>query len=265
MQTHHAAFFHYQRGAKILENRILRIALAKEYLNYKLRYPETGFYLEKYQCQGEGTIQDTILTVTEDIWRRHSSIVESGVPRGYAEFYALLGITSRELLKHRKCIFHGAAFLWKERAWIIVAPSGTGKTTQLLLWQKLFGKEIEVINGDKPVIECRKDESVWLYPSPWNGKENISGIKSGRLCGIIYLEQAEYNEISRMDIRSSILPVYRQFLYYGDYEEEIREAGVMLDVILRNIPVWKLKNLGNETSAKLTHDMLMNYLESEVV
>ena len=64
-----------------------------------------------------------------------------------------------------------------------------------------------------------------------------------------------------MDIRSSMIPIYRQFLYYGDYEEEIRAVGHMEDVILRNIPIWKLCNLGDEASAELTHNTLRQYLE----
>lgn len=244
------------------QNRSLRVCLAGECLDYALRYPETKKYFKNYICAGPSETAGDPLTVTEELWKRHENVAETSISRAYTEFYALLGITSRALLKHGKCLFHGVAFLWRGRAWIMTAPSGTGKTTQLRLWQKLFGEEIEVINGDKPVMECRGDESVWLYPSPWNGKENLSGTKSGRLAGIIYLEQADHNEISRMDLRSALLPIYRQFLYYGDYEEEIRQVGGMLDMVLRNIPVWKLSNLGNEASARLTHETLLQDQEN---
>lgn len=102
---------------------------------------------------------------------------------------------------------------------------------------------------------------MWVYPSPWNGKENLSGDKSGRLAGIIYLEQAEHNEIARMDIRSSMIPIYSQFLFYADYEEEIRAVGRMQNIILRNIPVWKLRNLGDRASAQLTREILLEYMK----
>ena len=239
----------------------IRVCLADVCLDYALRYPETKTYFKNYICAEPLETADELLTVTDELWERHKNVAESSVSEAYTEFYALLGITSRALLKHGKCLFHGVAFLWRGRAWIITAPSGTGKTTQLRMWQKLCGDEIELINGDKPVMECREDGSVWIYPSPWNGKENLSGTKSGRLAGIIYLAQADHNEISRMDLRSSILPIYRQFLYYGDYETEIHEVGHMLDIVLRNIPVWKLSNLGDEASAELTHNTLLCYLE----
>ena len=243
------------------QNHNIRVCLADICLDYALRYPATEKYFGKYICAEQVETTEDLLAVTDELWERHKNIAEPGIPEAYTEFYALLGITSRALLKHGKCLFHGAAFLWHDRAWILTAPSGTGKTTQLRLWQKLFGREVGLINGDKPVMECREDGSVWIYPSPWNGKENLSGSMGGRLAGIIYLEQADHNEIGRMDLRSGILPVYRQFLYYGDYESEIREVGLMMDTVLRNIPVWKLSNLGDEASAELTHDTLLQYLE----
>lgn len=238
---------------------LINICLAGVYLSYTLRYSETKKYFKNYFCQKRAT---ELLAATNELLECHKNIGDIGISEAYSEFYALQGITSRSLLKHNKCLFHGAAFIWQDRAWIITAPSGTGKTTQLCLWKKLFGDEIELINGDKPIIECREDKSVWVYPSPWNGKENFSGTQSGRLAGIIYLEQSDHNEINRMDIRSSMIPIYRQFLYYGDYEEEIRAVGHMEDVILRNVPIWKLSNLGDEASAELTRNTLLQYLEA---
>lgn len=241
------------------KNNRLSVCLCGVNLIYVFYYSETKKYFEKFICKEDS--DGEFLTVTDDLWERHRNVAEASISDSYTEFYALLGITSRALLKYGKCLFHGVAFLWHEKAWIITAPSGTGKTTQFRLWEKLFGDELELINGDKPIIECREDESVWIYPSPWNGKENLSGTKTGKLAGIIYLEQSDRNEISRMDIRSSMIPIYRQFLYYGDYEEEIRAVGHMEDVILRNIPIWKLCNLGDEASAELTHNTLRQYLE----
>lgn len=237
----------------------ISICLAGVPLHYVFRYPGTKRYFEQFQCAEPADTE--VLTVTDELWERHRNVAQASISDAYTEFYALLGITSRALLKHGKCLFHGVAFLWRGRAWILTAPSGTGKTTQLRLWLQRYGDEVALINGDKPVMECREDESVWLYPSPWNGKENFSGSASGELAGIIVLEQADHNEMSRMDLRSSMIPIYRQFLYYGDFEDEIRAVGHMQDVVLRNVPVWKLCNLGDEASAALTHDTLLRYLE----
>lgn len=235
------------------------VSLAGVEVPLAFRFPETRKHFQDYICP---ITRDTApLYVEDDLWFRLSDVEREEFPGPWTEFYQLTGLVSRFLLNYQRCVYHGVAILWRGLAWIITAPSGTGKTTQLRLWQELFGDEMEVINGDKPVIECREDETVWVYPSPWNGKESYSGTKSGRLAGIIVLEQADHNEIYRLNLRSSMIPIYRQFLYYADYEDEIRAAGQMLGVVLRNIPVWKLSNLGDEASAELTHNTLLHYLE----
>lgn len=235
------------------------ISLAGIEIPLSFRFPETERLLKDYICPADTV--EAPLYVEDDLWNLLSDVEKEEYPGAWTEFYQLSGLVSRFLLNYGRCIFHGVAFIWRDRAWIITAPSGTGKTTQICLWKELFGQEIELINGDKPVIECRADETVWVYPSPWNGKENLSGDKSGRLAGIIYLEQAEHNEIARMDIRSSMIPIYSQFLFYADYEEEIRAVGRMQDIILRNIPVWKLRNLGDRASAQLTRETLLEYMK----
>lgn len=241
------------------QQRKYTISLAGIEIPLRFRFPETVNYFKKYLCSD--AIQKRPLYVNNDLWERLRDAENEKLPGSWTEFYQLSGLVSRFLLNYNCCIYHGAAFYWHGMAWIITAPSGVGKTTQLFLWQKLFGTEIEVINGDKPVIKCCNNGTVFVYPSPWNGKEGFSGDKTGRLGGIIILEQSDHNEIKRLDVCSSMIPIYRQFLYYADYEDEIRAVGYLQKVILQNIPIWKLYNLGDEASAKLTHDVLECYLE----
>lgn len=235
------------------------VSLAGVEIPLAFRFPETEELFKGYVTPI--TTDESPLYVEDDLWDLLSDVEKETVPGPWAEFYQLTGLVSRFLLNYSRCVFHGVAFLWQERAWIITAPSGVGKTTQFRLWQETFGPEIELINGDKPVIECRSDETIWVYPSPWNGKENLSGSKSGKLAGIIILKQDCHNEMSRMDIRSSMVPIYSQFLFYADYEEEIRAVGRMQDMILRKIPIWELCNVGDRASACLTHETLLHYLE----
>ena len=223
------------------------------------RFAETEKHFERFICPI--TTDEEPLYVDDELWNLLSDVEKEEFPGAWTEFYQLSGLVSRFLLNYNRCIFHGVAFLWHDLAWIITAPSGTGKTTQLRLWEKLYENEIVLINGDKPVIECRADETVWVYPSPWNGKETLFGTATGKLGGIVVLEQADYNEMKRMSIRESMIPIYRQFLYYADFEDEIRAVGRMQDVLLRNVPVWKLSNLGDEVSAELAHSTLLHYLE----
>lgn len=235
------------------------VLLAGVEIPLSFRFAETEKHFYNYICPVTSKAEP--LYVDDRLWEELSDVEKEKIPGSWTEFYQLTGLVSRYLLHYKRCVYHGVAILWHGLAWIITAQSGVGKTTQFCLWKKLFGNEIELINGDKPIIECRPDDTVWVYPSPWNGKENYSGSKNGRLAGIIYLEQADHNEIQRMEIRSAVVPLFLQFLIYADSEEEILAAGHLENVILRNIPVWKLRNLGNESSVELTRSTLLQYLE----
>lgn len=226
-----------------------------------LRFPETAGFFQAYICPVPTEIEP--LYADDRLWEKMGDVEKEEIPGPWAEFYQLTGLVSRFLLAYNRCVFHGVALLWKERAWIITGPSGVGKTTQLRQWQKLFEDEFELISGDKPILEYREYETIWVHPSPWNGKENYSGKKGGKLAGIIYLVQADHNEIEKMDIHHALVPIFCQFLIYADNAEEILAAGRLEEQMLRAVPVWKLLNRGDAASAELTQKTLLEYLEGK--
>lgn len=60
-------------------------------------------------------------------------------------------------------VLHCSYLLYEGKAILFTAPSGTGKTTQAKLWEKLYGAKI--VNGDKAIIQ--KKEGKWYacgYP-----------------------------------------------------------------------------------------------------
>lgn len=182
----------------------------------------------------------------------------------YLEFFASMVETGNYLLKYHHALFHSVSFIWNGLAWLITAPSGTGKTTQLKHWGKMFGKEIRVINGDKSVLECRTDGSVYVSSSPWTGKEGIGfNNRSAKLGGIILLEQSDHNEIYLMNSHEAVIPLFYEFISYPEHAEQLRMQAEMLDQILNAAPVWKLLNIGNRDSVLLTKKELERFLREE--
>ena len=149
-------------------------------------------------------------------------------------------------------------------AWIITAPSGIGKTTQLKLWKSILKTDLKIINGDKPILECRNDGSIWIYSSPWRGKEKY-GIKDlcAPLGGIILLERGKENQIDRIALNEAVLPLFVEFVSYPENTNQIRHQGFILNQIVNSIPIWKLTNVGDEDSANLTISTIEDYLSSE--
>lgn len=174
----------------------------------------------------------------------------------HIEMMELCPVISDSLLPYGRCFFHGCAFQWNGKAYIFIAPSGTGKSTQFLLWKLVYGNEIRILNGDKPVLEFRQDDSIWVHPSPWQGKENVGRMESAKLGGLIYLQKSQENHIERMTAKEAVLPVLRQFLFSATSGRDVLSVCAMEEKLLTKVPVWRLDNRGDEASAILCHDFI---------
>lgn len=181
----------------------------------------------------------------------------------YVEHMELCTRLSNLLLPMDRVVFHGMAFAWQGKAWLLTAPSGTGKSTQYFLWKLLYRDEVAIICGDKPILERRTDGFI-LHSSPWNGKENMGTVLSLPLGGIVYLEQAAENSIERVSTGMA-LPIYSQLIYSPMDAETILAACGFADALLRSVPLWRLRNRGDRASAKLCHDTLKEAVSCAIV
>lgn len=166
------------------------------------------------------------------------------------EFSELPARFSDALIPHGRCVFHGTAFLFDDKAYIFTAPSGTGKTTQYVLWKLLLGKRIQMLNGDKPILEDRNGV-FWVRPSPWAGKERMSTGQSAPLGGLILLEQGREDRVERLTVQQAAVPIFSQFLFTAGTEELVQQTAALAGRLLQQTPVWKLTNRGDEASAWL--------------
>lgn len=223
-------------------------------LTFSFRYPDTAvYYGGALKASGEC---EAIVIPPEDVstWMNQWK----GCDPSYAEYVISCNYACDALMRQDRVVFHGASFLWNDSAWLFSAPSGTGKTTQLRLWEKLFPGQMEILNGDKPVLELRPDGKVMVHPSPWKGKENY-----GRddivapLGGIILLTQAKENRIRRMAPAEAARSLFGRIYSTFNTEAEVLLSADILDRILTSVPVWLLENKGDEASALLTHETLL--------
>ena len=153
-------------------------------------------------------------------------------------------------------IFPWHGVLWRGKAWMFAAVSGTGKTTQYLLWKELYGEEVQIINGDKPVLAFDHGD-ITVYPSPWNGKEGMGQQISAPLGGIILLRQSNRNRIRQVSAAEAAGAVFVQFLFNRKTAEDVRMVCRLEEIMLRQTPVWLLENCGDTASAVLCRNTLM--------
>ena len=124
------------------------------------------------------------------------------------------------------------------------------------------GQEMKVINGDKPLLFVPEKGDIWVYPSPWNGKEGFGNPLKAPLGGIICLEQGGLNQFHQLDAGEAVTPLLGQFISMMRTEEQIRKICRMEEQMIQRVPVYRMVNRGDECSAAQLHDFLQSELEN---
>lgn len=236
----------------------------REYAGHRLRFafvhPSTRLFFDPTLRPVSG--EPVILATEQRIEGARRKLPEEA-KIGYVENQTLIGLAGQALLRYGCCIFHAVSFIFGEDAYLLAAPSGTGKSTQYFNWQRLHPGEIRMISGDMPVLEHREDGSVWVHPSNWNGKEKIGGKDPARLRGVVLLEQGKENRIRRLSPQDAIPPLFRQFVADLEREEEVQALASLLERMLLTAPVWQFVNLGDDASTELLRRELLWNAERE--
>lgn len=181
---------------------------------------------------------------------------EQNWTREFAEFNCLLEETADFLTLNNSVIFHGVAFIYKSGAYILTAPSGTGKSTQYRNMKAMYGPGIRIINGDKPALGWSHDGQIIVYPSPWTGKEKWAGKDKAPLHGLILLKQGQKNLIKTMDMQEAVLPVMEEFIYTARSRESVHTVCRMADSMLRRTPLYHFINKGDAESSALLYNLI---------
>lgn len=231
----------------------LTVVLAGVPVRLSLRSPAYAACFQPFRTEADLV---AAVRVPEDALAEAAPRYEAGTTPEQVEYLELGPRVCDALLPYGRILFHGAAILWRGRVWVFTANSGTGKTTQYMLWKLCFGSEIKILNGDKPLLEFRKD-GILVHPSPWRGKEGLGSLDAAPLGGIILLEQSEENRMRRLLPAEAAGPLLTQLLFTRKNADDVRAACALEERLLAQVPVWLLQNRGDAASAALCRDTLM--------
>lgn len=238
--------------------KIITVKLGKIVIQYKLHYELSSIFFGQFVV--DHGIPNVELMVEYDAvqkyYRNHPELLHPSD----AEVWLLLEKTALALYKYDCGIFHSVALIWKDRAWLFTAPSGTGKTTQYLNWEREFNDEIQIINGDKPILSM-KDDRIYVHGSPWRGKEKLGRNITAPLGGIVVLEQGSIDQIRLMNSKDAVIHLFNSFWIYPETKDQINSMACIIERIVQNYPVWKLTNIGDKNSAYLVRKHFKDYLE----
>lgn len=132
---------------------------------------------------------------------------------------------------------------------------GTGKSTHTSLWLKyLADKNPYILNDDKPAIRILEN-GIFAYGTPFSGKHDMSENKKVKLKAICFLEQAEKNEIAKVETAEAIKLFFEQTVSHLK-KEELEKFLDILEKILEEIPVYKLRCNMSEEAVQLSYRTL---------
>ena len=200
--------------------------------------------------------------VTADINAVSALAKEQNWPMETAEYNCLMMETADYLAELGTVMFHGVAFCCGSGAYILTAPSGTGKSTQYRNMKRLYRNRVRIINGDKPFLKADSNGRIIVYPSPWKGKENWGSLEHAPLRGLVLLEQGQNNFLKRMDVEKAALPLMEQFLYTAPTRESVHMVCRMADSLFRTIPLYHFENKGDLASSQMLFECI-EMLESK--
>lgn len=165
-----------------------------------------------------------------------------------------------KLLRFSGLMLHASAVEVDGRAYLFSAPSGTGKSTHTKLWQEMFGEKARVFNDDKPALRYL-DGKWYAYGTPWCGKDGININMRAPIGGICFLQQADKNEIRRLGMKEASQKIIWQTLRKFKLVENLDLMLSHVDSLVRNIPVFELKNRPEPEAARLSYETMRRAAE----
>ncbi|MBR4194324.1 MAG: hypothetical protein IKQ54_08370 [Oscillospiraceae bacterium] len=228
------------------------LELAGVCLAYQPRYPQTAHFFSDFSLDGAPAQAAAGLTVTAAVpvsippadWTEYLADGMEDCP--HTEYSMLTEYFSDALLPFDRVILHGVALRWRNRAFLICAESGVGKSTQASFLQELRPGEFGIICGDRPILSFH-DKEIIVHSSPWNGKENWKGAAAAPLSGIIMLERGPQNKLYSLTEQEAGIPFYNHVIQSAWDPENVCRVASMITRLLYAVPIWKL--VSNEVPA----------------
>lgn len=177
---------------------------------------------------------DILLSASDEDVQRE---IENG-SGPFAETVAFSRKFGQALPRFDGFMMHAATFTVGDKCIALMAKSGTGKSTHMLLWKQLFGENMEIINGDKPAVKI-VDGKPFAYGTPWCGKEGLSVNKGAQLTDLCFIRRSEQNSVAKLPKQDCLKFLLGQVVI-PEGSENIIKLMELLDKMLQNCNVWEI-------------------------
>ncbi len=180
---------------------------------------------------------------------KEKSLNNCDVPDEIIESICIYRNIAEQLPRFDGFVFHSAAIEFNQKAYCFAAKSGTGKTTHINQWRKAFGKTVNIINGDKPILRLI-GKQVYACGTPWSGKERLNKNTIFPLNGIAFLHRSDVNNITPINTQEALNELIKQ-VYIPNSSDAFEKTIKLIEKIIFNIPTWRLECNVSEEAAIL--------------
>lgn len=135
-------------------------------------------------------------------------------------------------------LVHGSAIVVDGKAYLFTAPSGTGKSTHTGLWREYFKDRAVMVNDDKPLVAF-KENGVFVYGTPWNGKHRLGNNMSAPLKAVCILERAKENSIARISKKEAYPTLLSQIYRPVENSEAMIKTLQLADKFME-LPLYRM-------------------------
>ena len=122
------------------------------------------------------------------------------------------------------------------------------------MWREHFGEDVIMINDDKPLLKFKED-GVYAYGTPWDGKHHLSTNRCAKLAGICFLHQAEENNIDKIGAEKSVDLLMNQ-IYRPRNSEGLLKTLDYVDRLIKEIPMYSMGCTMSEEAAEVAYNAM---------
>ena len=217
------------------------------------QYPFTRQHCRDYIIP-DGDTFDISATCSADEIAREMAAYDVPHSEAYCECICLYRAIAEQLPALDRFVFHGAAVEIGGKGFIFTAPSGTGKTTHIGLLLENYPENVDIINGDKPIIHVT-DGGARVCSTPWAGKEGMNRNVSRDLGGIVLLRRGEVNRIERVQPSEHFAAIMAQTYFPNDALARLKTLE-LLDKLARCVDFYVLECNISPDAAKTSFEAL---------
>ena len=221
-------------------------------------YNFTDKQCQDYECTIQSSKADIVLDVAVNEITEKRVMLQTDLSYAYLENMIFHFKLAEWLPLHNAFVFHSAVFDVEGTGIALAAHSGTGKTTHMLLWQKLLGQKMTIVNGDKPIIRFFDDEpeTPYAYGTPWNGKEHLGCNMRTPLKVIAFIERAEKNSCERISSSDAVNLIFNQ-VYMPKDPAAAAKTIELINRLISCCELWKISCNMELEAAEVAYNRIM--------